>query len=295
MITEALQHCRGVGPVRLAALHDAGIHSWHDAVSSPDRIPPALRECVVAECRRCLEAFAEDDVDYFVRKLAPQDSWRILERYRNQAAFFDIETTGLEFDSSVTLIVCWHEGRLHTFVEHENLDGFLDLLEDIPLLVSFNGSSFDVPRVLDRFHIPELPCPHLDLRWMSHYRDLRGGLKQITEQLGIARPRDLALADGLLAIQLWDDWQSRRDESARQALIRYCAADVLLMLPLSEFISGHDIGDASELWQHLPDVPCDAAPAAKRVGRRHELSQKFGSASPGRLRTLRPKPSPRGD
>ena len=40
-------------------------------------------------------------------------------------------TSGLEMDSLITVIACWHQGRLHTFVEHENLDDFLDLLDDI--------------------------------------------------------------------------------------------------------------------------------------------------------------------
>ncbi|APZ92724.1 ribonuclease H-like domain-containing protein [Fuerstiella marisgermanici] len=286
-LTEALQHCHGLGPVRLAALQQAGVRSWHDAVADPDRIPGALRSHLLQECDRLLTALADDNIQYFVDRLLPPDRWRILTQYIDRASYFDIETTGLEYDDTITTIVCWHKGALHSFVEHENLDDFLDLLDDIDLLVSFNGSTFDVPRVLDGFHIPDLPCPHLDLRWPCHYKDLRGGLKQVTSRLGFQRPADLQDADGELAVRLWSLWQHKKDTAAREQLIRYCAADVLLLIPLAQHVAGHEVMPVDELWPHLPD----AAPVEQNVDpmekRRRLLEQQFGSASPKRLRTWR--------
>lgn len=287
MITEAFQHCQGIGPVRLAALQQAGVRTWHDAVAAPDRIPAGIREPVVAECLRSLQAFAEADIRYFVDHLMPQDRWRILAQYLEHAAWFDIETTGLEYDATITVIVCWHRNQLHTFVEHENLDDFLDLLDDIPLLVSFNGSTFDVPRVLAGFHIPELPCPHLDLRWPCYYHGLRGGLKQVTAGLGVQRPHDLQNADGDLAVRLWAQWQHQKNAAAREQLIRYCAADVLLLRPLSEHVAGRPVTSIDSLWDHLPPATPLPAVADTRETRRRFLANQFGSASPSRLRTRR--------
>ena len=288
MITEALQHCRGIGPVRLQALHAAGVRSWYDIVSFPDRVPEAWRDGLVSECQKCLEALASDDIWYFVRNLAPTDRWRILPQFLNEASFFDIETTGLEFDCTVTVIICWHAGQLHTFVEGENLDDFLDLLEEIRLLISFNGSSFDVPKLLDCFHIPDLPCPHLDLRWPCYHRELQGGLKQVAATLGIERPRDLADVDGDLAVRLWSQWDEGRDNSAREQLIRYCAADVLLLRPVSEYLAGLPLTAAAELWKDLPGGGDHCQKVADDgQERRRELSMKFGDAAPLRLRTRR--------
>ena len=115
---------------------------------------------------------------------------------------------------------------------------FLELLDDVTLLATFNGSSFDVPRILDAFHIPELPCPHVDLRWMCHHQGWKGGLKDIAEALGITRPADLVQADGALAIRLWHLWTGRRDRPAREQLLRYCGADVLLLLMLVQHLIG---------------------------------------------------------
>ena len=287
MITAALKHYRGLGPVRLGQLQEAGIFTWHDVINCAHQLPGVLQSEAVAESQRSIDALQQGNVRYFIDHFAPQDRWRILTQYLDDCAFFDIETTGLEIDDTITTIVCWHNGRLHTFVEHENLDDFLDLMDNIKLLVSFNGSTFDVPRVLDGFHIPELPCPHLDLRWPCHYQKLSGGLKQITTTLGISRPADLQDADGELAVRLWSQWQLQQNKDARDHLIRYCAADVLLLRPLAEHIAGRPMDSLKNLWDELPN----AAPITESLGPREQrikqLVDKFGPASPQVLRTRR--------
>ncbi len=287
VITQALQHCRGIGPVRLAQLQACGVQTWHDAVHHPDQVPAVVRAAVIAESRRSLQALEDDNIQYFVDHFSPLDRWRILSRYIERCAFFDIETTGLEYDDTITTIACWHDGRLHTFVEHENLDDFLDLLDEIQLLVSFNGSTFDVPRVLDGFHIPNLPCPHLDLRWPCYYKGLPGGLKHVTASLGIKRPVDLQDADGDLAVRLWSQWSLQKNVDARQQLIRYCAADVLLLRPLAEFIAGLPMDSLPGLWDTLPHSAPLVGPTGLLEERRQFLAARFGSASPRLLRTRR--------
>ena len=251
MITEALLHCAGVGPAKLAKLHASGIRSWSDVLERPEQIPAGLRPSLVDSCQKAFTALHQNDIRFFVQQLAAQDKWRILSQYCHEATYFDIETTGLEYDATISVIVCWHRGQLHSFVEHENLDDFLDLLDDVRLLVSFNGSSFDVPRVLDGFHIPDLPCPHLDVRWSCYHRGLTGSLKTITDRLGFRRPADLRLADGEMAVQLWNDWLRRRNQTARSLLLRYCGADVLLLKMLSHHLAAAPIPSAEDLWSAL--------------------------------------------
>lgn len=278
---------KGLGPVRIASLQELDINHWQDALNSPGRLPDALRSQIIEECHLCLSALEQKDVGYFTENLHPTDRHLILSEFGDQASYFDIETTGLEYDDQITVIACWHQGRLHSFVEGENLDDFLDLLDEVKLLVSFNGSTFDVPRVLDTFHIPELPCPHLDLRWACHHRGLTGGLKQITARLGLHRPNDLHDAEGALAVDLWQQWTTRQDSAARQLLLRYCAADVLLLQPLAEFLSGKPMSNLNRLWDQLPEaVQAPGKPSSEDI-RRQTLTAMFGSASPAKLRTRR--------
>ena len=240
-----------------------------------------------AEAEACQQALANDDISFFVDRLLPNDRWRILNRWHDRCSFFDIETTGLEYDDTITVIACWHRGEMLTFVEDENLDDFLDLLDDIDLLVSFNGSTFDVPRVIETFHIPNFPCPHVDLRWPCYHRGWTGGLKEVTAQLNIQRPADLKDVDGAWAVVLWQRWLANRDQAARDELLRYCAADVLLLKPLTASIAQHSF-DASNLWNNLPAAAQSAQqPPDSGKRRRDIMAPLFGKGSPSKLRTRR--------
>lgn len=287
MIHEALRHAAGVGPVRLAQLHTQGIHCWGDVLTRQAEISIAIREALVAECQRCSEAQAARDVRYFVSQLHQEDKWRILTEYLAETTFFDIETDGLEHDSRITVIACWHRGQLEYFVEHENLDDFLTLLDDVTLLASFNGSSFDVPRVLDAFHIPDLPCPHLDLRWPAYHQGWSGGLKEILRQLNVQRPEDLTDVDGEVAIHLWGRWVQTQDEAARGQLLRYCASDVLALVVLASHLARCEPPSDDALWQHLPAAPTAPHLAAVQDTLHVFRGDAFGAGSPSRMRAFR--------
>jgi hypothetical protein len=287
MISEALLHCTGIGPVRLAKLHESGIRSWTDVVSNAEQLPIGRSSVLAEECRCCLEALEAKNIGYFVNRFSPLDKWRIISEFLDDTSFFDIETMGLEHNSPITVIACWHRGELRTFVEHENLDDFLHLLDDVTLLASFNGSSFDVPRVLDTFHIPDLPCPHLDLRWPCYHKGFKGSLKSITSRLGITRPADLQDADGELAVHLWNRWLLDRDHRARELLIRYCASDVVLLLMLAHRLAERDVESTAAWWRHLPS----SAPIEPPREAIHKLPllprSAFGGGSPAKLRARR--------
>jgi hypothetical protein len=196
--------------------------------------------------------------------LASAELHRLSEHF-NGAGFFDIETAT---EGGITLIACLQGERIHTFVRGENLDGFLDLVDRVPLLVSFNGLRFDVPQVLEHFHIPSLPCAHLDLRYPCKACGLTGGLKAIEKALGIRRPDDVLGLDGEDAMWLWRAWERDRDENARRRVIRYCRADVVGLREIASHLLDQHLRVFSEpprgLW-HLLDEPIESmapAPAA---------------------------------
>ena len=227
-----LRHLPHIGVQREKALRLEGCVCWTDILNSSQ--PPAGFDVfawdeIRAAAETSLRAVQSDDVAYFTSRLPALEQWRILAQWFEQASFFDIETSGLEADSIVTLVCCFHDGQPLHFLANENLDEFLDVLEKVKLLVSFNGKSFDVPRVLDRFHIPELPCAHVDLRWLCHHAGWRGGLKKIERALGLRRPPDLDGLGGAEAVWLWQAWAERGDEQARRTLERYCSADTVML------------------------------------------------------------------
>jgi uncharacterized protein YprB with RNaseH-like and TPR domain len=259
LIRGAFAHLPGIGPERLRRLRQAGIEDWRALTARPGLtgLGPAGRARLSDAVARCEAAVQADDIAFLVEHFKSADRWRVLAAYFERATFFDIETSGLDLGSRITLIACLHRGRLHRFVQGESLDGFLVLLDEVELLVSFNGASFDVPRVEEGFHIPACPCPHVDLRWLCYHAELRGGLKAIEREMGIERPDDLATIDGEQAEWLWTLWEQDRDLRARITLERYCGADVLaLKLVAARLLAAHACSvmceSQHELWGLLP-------------------------------------------
>ena len=101
----------------------------------------------------------------------------------------------------------------------------------------------------------------------------------------------LADIDGDVAIHLWNMWNGRSDEHARSQLLRYCAADVLLLLPLTQHLANVEMTDVENLWSRLPNTVAGSVSENAVQKRRRELQQKFGTARPGKLRTLRIRPT----
>jgi len=231
VLEQTFLHAPGIGPVTEARIKAQGYHDWHAVLQEPKYLPLGVKpsRSLVDVLIRSRTALEQNDIRFFIDHLCVKEQWRILATYFDRISYFDIETSGLSYDAYVTCVVCYHRGRLHTFLRDENLDDCLDLLEDVDLLASFNGSSFDVPFLLRTWHIPELPCPHIDLRWQCYHQQHRGGLKQIEQSFGILRPDDLQGVDGAEAVWLWYRWSRYRDQQARRRLLRYCGADVLTL------------------------------------------------------------------
>lgn len=283
-LAEAIHHLPGLGRARLARLYAQGVRSWNDLISGCEQLPAALRGAWIAECEQALQAWEQRDVWYFCNRLHAVDRWRILAQFLDDTTFFDIETEGLDWDSRITVICCWHKGTIRNFVEHENLDEFLELLDEVTLLASFNGNAFDVPRVLSTFHIPELPCPHVDMRWMCYHRGWRGGLKEITRALRIERPLDLYGVDGAEAVYLWHRWRQQGDRQSLETLLRYCGADVVLLLLLGWRLAERSDDGVADVWAQLPRV----VETAQRPAAAMEIARlPADGPAPTRLRAYR--------
>ncbi len=273
-IDAVLGALRHVGPCREALLRESGRTRWGDLLSGtapPRGVPQALWDAIRRDAVEALALLARRDWPGLCRRLPGREQWRVLAAASGRVSHVDIETDGLEGAAGITAITCLHRGRLHCFNRSEGLDGFLDLLEDVEVLASFNGSGFDVPRILRWFHIPELPCAHLDLRWICHHAGLRGGLKQIEHNLGLGRPADLEGIDGLAAVRLWALWENTGHSGALRQLVRYCAADtVALPLLAQRLLAGHglplpDAVRPEALWSLVPVPPDDAADVLRIV------------------------------
>lgn len=155
------------------------------------------------------------------------EQWRLFRELREEARYIDIETTGLEPQDLITVVGVSDGHSTCVLVRDRGLTAraLRSALADARLLVTFNGTGFDLPRLRAAF--PGLPwdLPHFDLAIEGRAVGLSGGLKVVEHALGVVRPRDLQGVSGLEAARLWRAHQAGDPEAVRR-LVRYCRADV---------------------------------------------------------------------
>ncbi|MHC3437392.1 ribonuclease H-like domain-containing protein [Natrialbaceae archaeon A-gly3] len=225
---------RGVGEKTERKLWASGITHWEEfdgSVVGPtigDRI-----EAFIDEARTRLET---GDLEYFAQAMPASSRWRLYENAREDTAFLDIETTGLDASCHDVTTVSLHQGgETKTFVRDRDLTArrLEAELEDASLLVTFNGQRFDVP-FLETCYDLEVTTPHVDLLYPCRTVGLDGGLKAIEREVGI--DRDMPDISGRDAVRLWQEYE-RGEESALETLIEYNRADTANLETLMETVA----------------------------------------------------------
>ena len=213
----------GVGETTERRLWEAGARTWDDF--EPSLCGPTTAERIEAFIDAARPRLRSGDASFFDRRLPSGERWRLYEDFREEACFFDIETTGLSqrFDD-VTCVSLHRGGRTETLVRGDDLTReTLRARLDAPLLVSFNGSSFDVPFLETAFDL-SIDTPHLDLLYPCRRVGLTGGLKAIEPAVGVERDRpDISGRD---AVRLWREHE-RGVDGALETLVSYNREDTV--------------------------------------------------------------------
>ncbi len=237
ILTQTFLHVPGVGPATEKALWKCGISSWSEFLRSSSTIPIALRSRrdVYRFIERSYEALRKADAHFFGRHLPRQEWWRLYPHFESKAVFLDIETTGLShYYDDVTLVGLFDGKRARTLVAGCNLKSLQVLLEPYDIVVTFNGTLFDIPFLKAKIPTLRLPPIHLDLRYILKRLGHTGGLKQIEGRLRIKRSREVGDIDGLMATVLWARYL-RGDIAALEQLIRYNIADITSLQSLMSY------------------------------------------------------------
>jgi uncharacterized protein len=236
MLESTFVHAAGIGPTTERSLWQRGAHTWGSYLQQ--HADGGWRGTRYDSLARTVEqsgsALRRRDVTFFSQRLVPGDQWRLYPTFRDRVAYVDIETTGLSTASSDVTVVALHDGeRTKTFVRGKDLHTFPAEMSRYSVLVTFNGSTFDVPFLRAAFPKIRIPPAHVDLRFALGRLGYSGGLKAIERDLGIKRPPHLHDVDGFEAVRLWRRYE-RGDRSALATLIEYAAEDVKSLAPLAE-------------------------------------------------------------
>ncbi|MFB6131477.1 MAG: ribonuclease H-like domain-containing protein [Salinigranum sp.] len=230
---------RGVGERTERNLWRGGVTHWDDFDASA--VGPATADRIEAFIDDARARLADGDSRFFAEAFPSGERWRLYENFREDACFFDIETTGLSHDrDDVTTVSLHRGGETRTLVRGEDLTaGALRAeFERARLLVSFNGARFDVPFLESAFDL-SVDVPHVDLLYPCKRLGLTGGLKAIEREIGIERDRpDISGRD---AVRLWREYE-RGDERALETLVSYNREDAANLRTLADSVAGslHD-------------------------------------------------------
>jgi uncharacterized protein len=229
-------HLPGVGPATEAELWRRGVVDWNDLAgpAAAPSVPPRMRRRWEAELAASERALAERDAAWFGRRLPDRELWRLYPEFRAETAFLDIETTSLSpYEGIVTVVSVHGRGTTRSFVAGEDLEELPAYLRPFGLLVTFNGSRFDVPFLEVAFPQLTVPPVHIDLRFLLYRIGLAGGLKRIEATVGLGDRTGVEGIDGLAAVRLWQEYR-RGSRPALDRLVRYNRADTVNLEPLLE-------------------------------------------------------------
>src|SRR5208283_4646721 len=103
--------------------------------------------------------------------------------------------------------------------------GLLELVKGVHTLFTYNGSRFDLPVIASEIGVDlSERFEHRDLMHDCWRNNLYGGLKRVEQILGIHR--DTEGIDGLMAMNLWDQYSRNQDAEALDVLLRYNREDI---------------------------------------------------------------------
>jgi uncharacterized protein YprB with RNaseH-like and TPR domain len=238
MLENTFIHILGIGPKTEQAIWRKGIRTWKDFLSSKEIVISTRRDPLV---RIQLEdsIINRSNVSFFADRLSANDHWRIFNGFRERAAYLDIETSGMYPGADEITVIGIYDGyNVYTFVSGRNMSEFEQAIASYDIVITFNGSSFDLPFIRESFPGISLPPAHIDLRFLLRRLGYRGGLKYIEKRFGISRDQEIDGMGGYDAVRLWQAYQWG-DENALDLLIRYNTADIVNLKPLME--KGHDM------------------------------------------------------
>jgi uncharacterized protein YprB with RNaseH-like and TPR domain len=208
-----------------------GIKDWDDFLNC-GRIKGISKSRKIFYDRNLLEArkaLYNFDSSYFIDRLPLSETWRLYAFFKENAVFLDIEASGVGKHDDITMIGLYDGINTKIMIRGINLDiNYLKKeLLNYNLIVTFNGSSFDIPFLKKRYPglIPEIP--HFDLKTLCLRNGFKGGLKEIEKKFGIKRSKIIQEFYGGDPLTLWKMYRATGDEYYLNLLVEYNEEDVI--------------------------------------------------------------------
>ncbi len=230
MIQSTFQILERVAGQKEKSLWKAGIFDW-DTFMRKDSIKGIAKQKKSYFDRQLVhakKALHNQLSSYFIDKIPSTETWRLYDSFREDAVFLDIETEGVGAQADITVMGLYDGLNTKTMIKGVNMDyqALKQELANYKLIITFNGSSFDIPFIQKRYNIlPQIP--HIDLRHCCARLGLTGGLKEIEKQFGIKRNPIIEKLYGGDVLTLWKMYKGSGDRHYLDLLVEYNEEDVI--------------------------------------------------------------------
>ena len=198
-----------------------GILTWNDFLqrSVIKDISPQKKKYYDRKIKDAQQALVANNSAYFKTILPARETWRLYSYFSEECGFLDIETDSL---GRITIVGVSNYYQTNTFVQGFNLEkrNLETALGQFKLLVTFNGASFDLPKLKKQFGVT-LAIPHLDLKPLCVQLGWKGGLKEVEKMLDLKRPAQLYGNP----VDLWKAFHASGDREYLDLLIDYNTED----------------------------------------------------------------------
>lgn len=227
MLKSTFQHLKGIGKKSEKSLWSKGVTAWeHYVTSLPKQLSLFGDLSPDTPLSETISAYEKGDMAFFANALSTSEYYRVALAFPKDVLFLDIETTGLSLYYDIITIVGWSLGEDYCVYINGQDDTLLrKALAQAKVIVTFNGTMFDLKFIAKHFNAPAIPPVHLDLRFFAKRVGLSGGQKSIEKEIGFKRKSDIEGMLGEAAPILWHRYR-RGDISAIRRLIEYNHADI---------------------------------------------------------------------
>ncbi len=220
-----------VGVATEKKLFDQDIKSWSDflkieKIKGFSKKKKELCNKILTEASNALI----NENSKFFNKVPSKEKWRLYEDFKDQVVFLDIEIGRNNQD--IILIGLFDGFESKFFVKGVNLgkEEFFKELNKYKLVISFNGSAFDIP-LIERYFRTAIELPHWDIKHACLKLGLKGGLKEVEIMLNLTRPVHLYGNPS----ELWRTFFASKDREYLDLLIKYNEEDIVNLKPIAEF------------------------------------------------------------
>ena len=208
------------------------ILNWNDFLKQEriQGISPSKKQYFNRRIREAQQALLLDNSSYFIKKLPKKEMWRLYGYFKDESAYLDIET---DSNGKVILVGISDYYNSNSFVYGYNLEKeYLQKeLSKYKILVTFNGSSFDLPKLKKQLDL-DINIPHIDLKPLVIRLGLNGGLKEVEKTLNLKRPANLYGNP----VDLWKAFHASGEKEWLELLIDYNKEDVENLKLIIDFV-----------------------------------------------------------